>query len=121
MRNDQRYSYTTTQRATGFPWPHCPLRLDAAQIDDPAAAHIMLLEMLCLRHMVKVRDVIEAVEEAGWVYERTRGDHRIFGRPRQPGTVVVSGQVGGDVPEGTLTSICRQAGIDKAKLKRGGR
>jgi len=58
--------------------------------------------------MVKVRDVIEAVEEAGWVYERTIGDHRIFGRPRQPGTVVVPGQVGGDVPEGTL-------------LKRGGR
>lgn len=77
--------------------------------------------LLCLRYMVKVRDVIEAVEAAGWVYERTHGDHRIYGRIGQPGTVVIPGQLGGDVPEGTLSSICRQAGIDKATLKRGGR
>lgn len=68
-----------------------------------------------------MRDVIEAIEEAGWVYDRTRGDHRIFIRPGQRGVVVVPGQPGMDLPEGTLTSICRQADIDKAALKRGKR
>ena len=71
--------------------------------------------------MVKVRDVIEAVEAAGWVYERTRGDHRIYGRPGQPGQVTIAGKPGNDMPEGTLNSVCRAAGISKAQLKRGGR
>jgi predicted RNA binding protein YcfA (HicA-like mRNA interferase family) len=71
--------------------------------------------------MVKVRDVIAAIEDVGWVYDHTTGDHRIFVRPGQRGTVVVPGHPGKDVPEGTLTNICRQAGIDKATLKRGGR
>jgi len=69
--------------------------------------------------MVKVRDVIEAVEEAGWTYGRTRGDHRIYKRTEQQ--VVIAGKPGDDMPEGTLNSVCRTAGIDKATLKRGGR
>ncbi len=71
--------------------------------------------------MVKVRDIIEAVEEAGWVYERTESSHRIFKREDAGGIVVIPGKPGDDMPEGTLTSICRQAGINKAKLKRGRR
>jgi HicA toxin of bacterial toxin-antitoxin, len=43
----------------------------------------------------------------------------IYKKAGQPTTVVVPGQLGKDVPEGTLTSICRQAGIDKTTLKRG--
>ncbi len=70
--------------------------------------------------MVKVRDVIDAVEEAGWIYEeRTRGDHRIYKRTEQQ--VVIAGKPGDDMPEGTLNSVCRTAGIAKATLKRGGR
>ena len=71
--------------------------------------------------MVKVRDIIEAVEEAGWVYEYSTGDHRQFKHPDRPGKVTIDGKLGNDMPEGTLGSVCRQAGIDKAKLKRGGR
>jgi predicted RNA binding protein YcfA (HicA-like mRNA interferase family) len=71
--------------------------------------------------MVKVRDIIEAVEEGGWAYDRTEGSHRIFTRDDAGGIVVIPGKPGDDMPEGTLTSICRQAGIDKGKLKRGGR
>lgn len=71
--------------------------------------------------MVKVRDIIEAVEDAGWVYDRTEGDHRVYTREDAGGIVVIPGKPGGDMPEGTLGSICRQAGISKAKLKRGGR
>ncbi len=69
--------------------------------------------------MVKVRDVIDAVEEVGWMYERTRGDHRIYKRAEQQ--VVIAGKPGDDMPEGTLNNVCRTAGIDKAMLKRGGR
>ena len=71
--------------------------------------------------MVKVRDVIVAIEEIGWVYDHTTGDHRIYVRPSQPGQVTVSGKPGQDLQEGTLSAICRQAGIDKATLKKGRR
>jgi len=69
--------------------------------------------------VVKVRDVIEAVEAEGWVYDHTTGDHRIFERPGQPGVVTIAGKLGSDMPEGTLNRVCRDAGVDKAKLKRG--
>ncbi len=68
--------------------------------------------------VVKVRDVIAAVEEDGWVYDHTTGDHRIYVRPGHMGQVVIAGKLGNDMPEGTLNSICRTAGIDKATLKR---
>lgn len=71
--------------------------------------------------MVKVRDIIEAVEADGWVYSHTTGDHRQYKHPQKPGTVTIPGKPGVDLPEGTLSAVCRQAGIDKAKLKRGGR
>ncbi len=71
--------------------------------------------------MVKVRDVIEAVEDAGWVYDHTTGDHRIYVMPGQPGQVTISGKPSQDLQEGTLTAVCRQAGISKVTLKRGGR
>lgn len=70
--------------------------------------------------MVKVRDVIEAVEEIGWVYDHTTGDHRIYVRPGQPGVVTIAGKPGSDMPEGTLNQVCRVAGVSKANLKRGG-
>ena len=71
--------------------------------------------------MVKVRDVIEAVEVAGWLYDHTTGDHRVYKREELAGIVVIPGKPGDDMPEGTLTSVCRQAGINKGKLKRGER
>jgi len=71
--------------------------------------------------MVKVRDVIDAVELAGWLYDHTTGDHRVYKREELAGIVVIPGKLGADMPEGTLTSVCRQAGIDKGKLKRGER
>lgn len=69
--------------------------------------------------MVKVRDVIAAVEEAGWVYVRTKGDHRQYTRPGQPGIVTIAGKLNVDMPEGTLNAVCKDAGINKVDLKRG--
>ncbi len=62
---------------------------------------------------MKVRDVIEKVERDGWVYQRTRGDHRIYHHPVKQGIVVVVGHPSDDVPVGTLQNILKQAGLPK--------
>ena len=62
---------------------------------------------------MKVRDVVKAIEKAGWVLERTRGDHRQYHHPGRPeaGTVTVPGHPGDDLPVGTLNSILKKAGL----------
>jgi predicted RNA binding protein YcfA (HicA-like mRNA interferase family) len=64
---------------------------------------------------VKVRELIRALEDDGWELVRTRGSHRQFHHPIKPGTVTVSGQLGVDVPVGTLRSALKQAGLLPAK------
>ena len=58
---------------------------------------------------MKVREVVRMIEADGWVLVRTRGDHRQFHHPRKPGTVTISGNLGVDMPKGTLNSVIRQA------------
>ena len=60
---------------------------------------------------MKVRELIRALEDDDWVLVRTRGSHRQFHHPTKPGTVTVSGQLGVDVPVGTLRSALKQAGL----------
>ncbi|HEY8200414.1 MAG TPA: type II toxin-antitoxin system HicA family toxin [Actinomycetota bacterium] len=60
---------------------------------------------------MKVREVIDLLKVDGWVLRRTRGDHRQFAHPTKPDLVTVSGNLGRDVPPGTLASILRQAGL----------
>ncbi len=67
--------------------------------------------------VVKVRDIIEAIEDAGWVYVRTAGDHRQYAREGATNVVTIAGKPGDDMSEGTLGAICRTAGIDKSALK----
>ncbi len=43
----------------------------------------------------------------------TRGSHRQFKHPTQPGRVTVAGKPGADVAPGTLVSIWKQAGLEK--------
>jgi len=62
---------------------------------------------------VKVREVIGELEQDGWRLARTRGSHRQFRHSSKPGTVTVSGNLGVDVPAGTLASIWKQAGLKK--------
>jgi predicted RNA binding protein YcfA (HicA-like mRNA interferase family) len=61
--------------------------------------------------MPKVRDAIRAIEDDGWVFQRMRGDHRIYKHPTKPGIVVVAGAPGRDLAEGTWQAILRQAGL----------
>ncbi len=51
------------------------------------------------------------LEENGWRLVRTKGSHRQFKHSMKPGTVTVAGNLGLDVPRGTLNSILKQAGL----------
>jgi predicted RNA binding protein YcfA (HicA-like mRNA interferase family) len=61
---------------------------------------------------LKIREVIQKLEEAGWTHIRTKGDHRVFRHPDGRITVV-SGRLGDDVRPGTYKAILRQARIEE--------
>ncbi len=56
------------------------------------------------------RDIISAIEAAGWIEVAQKGSHKQFKHPVAPGRVTVP-HPKRDVPIGTLRSIERQAGI----------
>lgn len=60
---------------------------------------------------VKIREVIKALEQAGWVLVATRGSHRQLKHPQRPGRVTVAGKPSDDLAPGTLKSIARQSGV----------
>ena len=60
---------------------------------------------------MKIREVINRLEQQGWRLVATRGSHRQFKHPIQPGRVTVAGKPGDDLAPGTLRSISRQSGI----------
>jgi len=60
---------------------------------------------------VKVRDIIELLEEDGWTVVRQRGSHRQFKHASKPGLVTVAGKPGDDLAPGTLNSVVKQAGL----------
>ncbi|MBI3894936.1 MAG: type II toxin-antitoxin system HicA family toxin [Acidobacteria bacterium] len=60
---------------------------------------------------MKFRDIIKIIEQDGWKQVRQRGSHRQYRHPVKPGTLTVAGKPGKDVPEGTLNSIKKQAGL----------
>ena len=62
---------------------------------------------------MKVREVIRMLERDGWALVETRGSHRQFKHSTKPGRVTVSGNLGDDMPKGTLASVKRQAGIKR--------
>lgn len=62
---------------------------------------------------MKVREVIKMLEDDGWYLARTRGSHRQFKHPEKTGTVTVSGNLGLDMPIGTLKSVLRQAQLEE--------
>lgn len=61
---------------------------------------------------MKVRDLIRVLESAGWRLKKTKGSHRQFRHPAKGMVVTVPGQLGKDVPTGTLRAILRGAGLE---------
>ncbi|MGA8110620.1 MAG: type II toxin-antitoxin system HicA family toxin [Acidobacteriaceae bacterium] len=63
---------------------------------------------------MKYRDLVELLEEHGWLHIRTSGSHRVYPHPEKPGIVVVPvHSPGHDVPKELLSAIMKQAGIRK--------
>jgi len=60
---------------------------------------------------MKVREVIRLLQSYGWYLVATRGSHRQFKHPWKPGRVTVSGNLGDDMPKGTLAAVLRSAGL----------
>lgn len=60
---------------------------------------------------MKVRDVLRMLQDDGWRLVVTRGSHRQLKHPVKSGRVTVAGKAGDDIPQGTLNSILKQAGL----------
>ncbi len=60
---------------------------------------------------MKVKELISALEAAGWVLARTTGSHRQFKHPAKPNVVTVPGKPSDDMPIGTQNSILKTAGL----------
>jgi predicted RNA binding protein YcfA (HicA-like mRNA interferase family) len=62
---------------------------------------------------MKVRDVIRRLLDDGWVRVAQKGSHRQFKHPTKYGKITVPGKPYDDLPQGTLRSIFRQAGLQE--------
>ena len=60
---------------------------------------------------MKIRDVINMLEEDGWYLARTRGSHRQYKHPTKRGLVTIAGKSNDELGKGTLSSILKQAGL----------
>lgn len=58
-----------------------------------------------------VREVIKLLEDNGWVYKSTKGDHHKFYKPGARRPIIVNGKASDDMKEGTLASILRESGL----------
>lgn len=63
--------------------------------------------------MLKVRDLIQMLESAGWRLKKTKGSHRQFLHPEKGLVVTVPGHHGKDIPIGTLKAILRSSGLER--------
>jgi predicted RNA binding protein YcfA (HicA-like mRNA interferase family) len=52
------------------------------------------------------------LESNGWYLKATRGSHRQFRHPDKGLVVTVPGQLGKDIPIGTLKAILRSANLE---------
>jgi predicted RNA binding protein YcfA (HicA-like mRNA interferase family) len=60
---------------------------------------------------MKVKEIIQMLEEEGWFLVATRGSHRQYKHPVRPGRVTVAGKPSEDLAPGTLNSILKQSGL----------
>jgi predicted RNA binding protein YcfA (HicA-like mRNA interferase family) len=63
-------------------------------------------------NLVKVRDLVRLLESNGWRLRATKGSHRQFLHPAKGMIVTVPGQLGKDIPIGTLRAILRSANLE---------
>jgi predicted RNA binding protein YcfA (HicA-like mRNA interferase family) len=68
---------------------------------------------------MKIRDVIQLIEEDGWYLIVTRGSHRQYKHPTKPGRVTIAGHAGDDLAPGTLNSVLKQAQLPRPAKDKG--
>lgn len=66
---------------------------------------------------MKIRDVIDIIENDGWYKIHQKGSHRQYKHTKKHGRVTIAGHPGDDLAPGTLNSVFKQAGIEKPRLK----
>jgi predicted RNA binding protein YcfA (HicA-like mRNA interferase family) len=66
-------------------------------------------------HLVKIRDIINLIEQDGWFLIVTRGSHRQYKHPAKLGRVTIAGHPNDDLAPGTLNSILKQAQLKGEK------
>jgi predicted RNA binding protein YcfA (HicA-like mRNA interferase family) len=64
---------------------------------------------------MKIRDVIEIIENDGWYQVHQKGSHQQYKHPEKRGRVTIAGHPGDDLAIETLNSVFKQAGIKKPK------
>lgn len=62
------------------------------------------------------KNLINILQNNGFVFKRANGSHQIFYNPVTLKTVVVPVHGNKDLPKGTFFAILKQAGIDKNNL-----
>jgi predicted RNA binding protein YcfA (HicA-like mRNA interferase family) len=62
---------------------------------------------------MKVKEIINIIENDGWILERINGSHRHFTHNIKLGLVTVPGKLSSDLAIGTLKSIYKQAGLKR--------
>jgi predicted RNA binding protein YcfA (HicA-like mRNA interferase family) len=62
---------------------------------------------------VKVKEVLDLLEDDGWRVVRMKGSHRQLKHSSKSGLVTVAGKPSHDLSPGTLNSILKQAGLKK--------
>lgn len=60
---------------------------------------------------MKVKQVIDLLEENGWRCVRMKGSHRTFVKEGARRSIAVPGKPSNDMPIGTLKSILRESGL----------
>jgi predicted RNA binding protein YcfA (HicA-like mRNA interferase family) len=63
------------------------------------------------REPLKAREAIRWIEKDGWYQVPAKGGHPQFKHPTKPGRGTIPGNLGKDIPIGTLNSILKQAGL----------
>jgi predicted RNA binding protein YcfA (HicA-like mRNA interferase family) len=64
---------------------------------------------------MKVREVLRLLHEDGWFQVRMRGSHRVMQHADKPGIVIVPGNLGDDIPPGTLRAVLKQARLEERR------
>lgn len=55
--------------------------------------------------------LIRLLEEAGFIYKRSKGSHKVFYNPINNKTIIVPYHNGKDLKKGTFMAIVKQAGL----------